>query len=164
MNTKIDAKLLGKRAGRRVVAIGLASIFSPALAATTPVTKTVFEKPIQDESLAAHFDVNRELGRAWIDVEVTRTNGQLRDPEVTPRALDGLYYDSASRQLIYRDGTERIVCAEDSHFLWTTALKETGQCRLLVSRETRKIDDGFNGRKETVGSVVFEAAPLGPAE
>jgi hypothetical protein len=78
-------------------------------------------------------------------------------PEVVRRALDGLYYDPASKQVIYRNGAKEIVCAEDSSFLGVTSLKETGRCELRLSSETRRIDDGFKVREETVGKVLFEA-------
>jgi hypothetical protein len=76
---------------------------------------------------------------------------------VIPRGLDGLYYDQTRKQVIYRNGSNQVVCAEDWNFLGSTSLKDTGQCRLSLSSETRKVDDGFSGREETVGRVVFDA-------
>ncbi len=143
----------------RNMAFAVGALYLPAaLAATGPLTKTVFERRLQDEEVTAHFDANRERGRAWIAVEVipfSQGDG-AQEPEVFPRAVDGLYYDQASKQVIYRNGSSRIVCAEDSTFLWTVSLKETGQCRLRVSSETLKLDDGFDGREEIVGKVALE--------
>ncbi len=156
MNVKRDKTSLVKSVGFAVVALCL----TPVLAAAATASQTVFEKPLHNESLAAHFDINRQLGRAWIDVElISNTPSEIPDSHVVPEALSGLYYDPVRRQVIYQTGTSGIVCAEDSSFLGTTSLKETGQCQLRVSDETRRVDDGFNGREETVGSVVFEAAP-----
>ena len=160
MNVKTD-KTLVKIAGFAVVALFL----TPALAATAPASEMVFQRPLHNESLAARFDVNRQLGRAWIDVELTSdTPSEIPESQVVPEALNGLYYDPVRRQVIYRTDTSRTVCAEDSSFLGIITLKETGQCQLRVSTETRKVDDGFNGREETVGSVVFEATPSSSAQ
>ena len=133
-------------------------------AAGVPVTaaavvKTVFERPLKNGDIAAHFDVDRDLGRAWIDVVITHpeTEPAAEAPEVVRRALDGLYYDPARKQVIYRNGAEGIVCAEDSNFLWVKSLKDTGQCELRPSSETRRIDDGFRVEEKNVGKVVFEA-------
>lgn len=127
---------------------------SPAIAGTT-----VFEKPLKYENLrSAHFDVNRQLGRAWVDVELTPTTiSEYQQPEVVPQMVEGLYYDPARKQVIYRNGSDQVVCAEDWSFLGATALKDTGKCRLSLSSETRAVDDGFRGHQETIGKVVFDA-------
>ncbi len=143
------------------------ALFLPAVfAAPSTAATIVFEKPLQSEDLtAAHFDVDRQLGRAWIDVEITPTTiAEAPESEVIPRGLDGLYYDQTRKQVIYRNGSRQIVCAEDWSFLASTSLKDTGQCRLSLSSQTRKVDDGFTGREETVGRVVFDAATTNPGE
>ena len=121
---------------------------------------TVFEGPHDRQQVSADFGVNRELGRAWVDVQIQPSNfiGEgVPLPDVIMRAVEGLYYDSASKQVLYRTATKSIVCAEDATFLWTTRLKSTGNCRLTVSTEQRKIDDGFNVHEESVAKVVFDA-------
>jgi hypothetical protein len=122
----------------------------------------VFEKPLDasKQQISGEFGVNRELGRAWIDVQIQETSylGEgVPQSEVIMRMLDGLYYDSARKQVLYRTAAETIVCAEDGTFLWTTYLKSTGNCRLTASTEQRKIDDGFNVHEQTVAKVVFDA-------
>jgi len=122
----------------------------------------VFEQPLDtsNHEISADFAVNRELGRAWIDVQIRPTDyiGEgLPLPDVIMRLVDGLYYDSVRKQVLYRTETESIVCAEDATFLWKTYLKSTGNCRLSPSSEQRKVDDGFNVREETVTKIVFDA-------
>lgn len=121
------------------------------------VSKKIFERPLDNEDLSAHFDVDREVGRAWIDVVLTSSDYPTREPEVVREALDGLYYDPARKQVIYRNGGKGIVCAEDSSSIGETLLKNTGRCQLRLSSETRKVDDGFRVQEERVGTVVFEA-------
>ncbi len=72
------------------------------------------------------------------------------------KKVDGLYYDPARKQVLYRTATETIVCAEDASFLWRTYLKSTGQCVLMPRSEQRKMDDGFRIREQTVAKVVLE--------
>src|SRR5262249_8383348 len=75
---------------------------------------------------------------------------------VIPKAIEGLHYDQARKQVLYRTGTEDIVCAEDATFLWSTYLKPTGRCLLTSLSEQRKMDDGFRIREQTVAEVVFQ--------
>ncbi len=152
---------------RKSMAFVVGGLFlAAAFAAPSMAATIVFEKPLKSEDLtAAHFDVNRQLGRAWIDVELTPTTiAEAPESEVIPRGLDGLYYDQARKQVIYRNGSRQVVCAEDWNFLGSTSLKDTGQCQLSLSSETRKVDDGFSGREETVGRVLFDAATTNPGE
>lgn len=122
----------------------------------------VFEAPLNNSSqeVSANFAVNRELGRAWIDVQLqTSTPGDEgpSEPQVISKAVEGLYYDSARKQILYRTATETIVCAQDAKFLGRTYLKSTGECLLTPRTEQRKMDDGFKIREQTVAKVVFEA-------
>jgi len=165
MNAHSQGKLWIKKMTFGVaLAVGAFSL-PVALAADSTASKTLFERPLQNEDLAAHFDVKRDLGRAWVDVEVTpETPGSYiaaHEPIEFRRSVDGLYYDQATKQVIYRNGTTQVVCAEDTSFLWGKSLKETGQCPLSVTSETRQVDDGFNGHQETIGKVTLELPASG---
>jgi hypothetical protein len=123
---------------------------------------TVFEGPLDasKQEVSADFGVNRQLGRAWVDVEIRSTDflGEgLPQVDVIMRPVDGLYYDATRKQVLYRTATESIVCAEDATLLWKTYLKSTGNCRLIPGKEQRKIDDGFNFHEQSVVKVVFDA-------
>jgi hypothetical protein len=137
-------------------------ILPAALAQVAPgaagdVSQTVFERPLNHENLTAHFDVDRALGRAWIDVMIEPSDYPSREPIVVRRKIDGLSYDSTRKAVIYQNGKQNVVCAKDSSFLGMTSLNVTGQCILRTSSETRKVDDGFTPKDESVGKVVFEA-------
>jgi hypothetical protein len=121
-----------------------------------------FDVPLDawNQGVSAHFAANRELGRAWIDIQMEPTNPlgeELSAPEVVARMVEGLYYDAARKQVLYRTASETVVCAEDATFLWSTYLKNTGQCQLIARTEQRKTDDGFKIGERTVAKVVFEA-------
>jgi len=113
--------------------------------------------------VSASLAVNRELGRAWVDVQV-QSGATSSEPAFDPpieKQVDGLYYDSARKQVLYRTATGPIVCAEDETALWATYLKSTGNCRLIPITEQRKIDDGFDVREQTVARVVFDVQATG---
>src|SRR5215471_7654667 len=101
----------------------------------------VYETPLaSDHQISASFGVNRELGRAWVDV-VVRPLWSGSEPTFdppTPWQVDGLYYDSAQKQVLYRTATGPVVCAEDATSLGGTYLKSTGNCRLIPSTEQRR--------------------------
>jgi hypothetical protein len=78
---------------------------------------------------------------------------------VISKTVEGLSYDPARKQVLYRTATESVVCAEDARFLWSTYLKATGQCLLTPFYEQRKVDDGFRIREQSVAKVVLEAQP-----
>ncbi len=122
----------------------------------------VLEAPLDNwnQAVSADFAANRELGRAWIDVQVDSTDlsgEELPEREVISKPVEGLYYDSARKQVLFRTATQTVVCAEDATFLWRTYLKNTGRCLVTARTEQRKIDDGFKIRERTVAKVVFEA-------
>lgn len=121
----------------------------------------VFEAPLDDSirQISADFAVNRELGRAWVDVEVEarQTGSEPIFGLPMQRQVDGLYYDSARKQVLYRTASGPIVCAEDAAGVGETHLKTTGNCRLTSSTERRQVDDGFNVEERTITKVVFDA-------
>ncbi len=134
-----------------------ATLAQDASGAGGAVSKTVFERPLNHETLTAHFDVDRELGRAWIDVMIEPSDYPSREPVVVRRKIDGLSYDSTRKAVIYQNGKQTVVCAKDSSFLGMTSLNVTGQCILRTSSKTDTVDDGFRPKDESVGKVVFEA-------
>jgi hypothetical protein len=120
----------------------------------------VYEAPLDsDQQISASFAVNRKLGRAWVDVVVRSEVGGSEPVFPSPMLwrVDGLYYDSARKQVLYRSATGPVVCAEDATSLGATYLKSTGNCPLIQSTEKRPVDDGFDIHEQTVVKVVLEA-------
>jgi len=126
----------------------------------------VFDKPFDGPSrqVGADFDVNRDLGRAWVDV-VIRGDDTVADeppqPDVVMVQVEGLYYDRTLKQVLYRTGSDTVVCAEDVSFLWFTRLKNTGNCQLTASTDQRKSDDGFNVSDQAVAKVSLDVQSAG---
>jgi len=124
---------------------------------------TVFEAPLDNlnQEVSADFAADRERGRAWIDVQLETDLVGEGTPgrEVISKAVAGLFYDSARKQVLYRTAAGTVVCAQDATFFWRTYLRSTGQCLLTPTSEQRKMDDGFKVREQTVAKVVFEVQP-----
>jgi len=120
----------------------------------------VFDQPLTswNEEVSAEFAANRELGRAWIEVTLTTPSlgEEGPDQQTIPKRIEGLYYDPARKQVLYRAEGETIVCAEDARFLFRTYLKSTGQCVLTPRIEQRLVDDGISIREQRIAQVVFE--------
>ena len=117
----------------------------------------VYEAPLgSDEPISASFGVNPDLGRAWVDV-VVRPGYSGSEPVFAlplQSRVDGLYYDSARKQVLYRTATGPIVCAED---VGQSSLNATGDCKLVLSTEQRSVDDGFDVREQTVAKLILDA-------
>ena len=145
---------------RNSVAIG-AAVMCSFVGAANAEQLIVFDQPLSqwNQEVSADFGVNRELGRAWVQVGLTTPaiGEEGPDTQVINRAVEGLYYDSARKQVLYRAGSEVVVCAEDAKFLWSTYLKSTGQCLLTPRSEQRKVDNGFTIEDRAFAKVAFEA-------
>ncbi len=128
-----------------------------ASGAGTDVKMKVYEKTLIDEYVTANFGVNRDLGRAWIEVAVAPYTDVPQRDVIARQDIKGLYYDPERKAVIYKKGASKTICAEDSKLLGETALKTTGNCELQVSSTTRNIDDGFTVRQDPVTTVTFVA-------
>ncbi len=154
--------------GAGILFLGLAVGLPAAAASDSPGTDTdvkrnVYEKVSEDEYVAANFDVDRSLGRAWIEVAAAPWLDQRQRAVIARKNLKGLYYDADRKAVIYQNGANETICAEDWKFLLSTSLKSTGNCDLQVTSATRNIDDGFTVAQEPVTTVTFVAHNAMPA-
>jgi len=61
-----------------------------------------------------------------------------------------------AEQVLFQQGDDPIVCAQETTFLGIAVMKTTGKCPLLVSSEERTVDDGFHLSKRTVVKVTLD--------
>jgi len=116
---------------------------------------TVYESPISEsQSVNAKFDVDPELGRAWIDVEKVDSE-YFTTRSTQKQRVDGLSYDPESKEVIYRSGTNAVVCGEATSFLGITRVRTTDNCPLVVSYEKQSIDDGTRPSEQTFAKVTL---------
>src|SRR4051812_48084374 len=144
-------------------------VFASYLGIASAAPVAVLEAPLDTPSqqVTADFGINRELGRAWVEVRlepIDSLGDTVPAPRVIARQVDGLYYDRARKQVLYQLGSEVIVCAEDSNFLWFTSSKSTGKCLLTASREQRTVDDGFGIHEQAVSMVLLDLETAGGSQ
>ncbi len=102
--------------------------------------------------VSPRFSVNRELGRAWVEINVDTSSGDSSFGNDDYRQqVAGLRYDSETKSiLLVRDGRE-VECARwkrSGVFGLASHFKMTG-CSFAHRLTTRSVDDGFNVRKES---------------
>src|SRR5215813_5058542 len=72
----------------------------PAAAADGPANtatdakKKVYQQKIEDSYVSAYFGVNRNLGRAWVEVASTPWIDPAQRDVIARKAVKGLYYDA----------------------------------------------------------------------
>jgi len=129
----------------------------------TTAKKKVYQEKIGDAYVSAYFGVNRDLGRAWVEVAASPWIDVPQREVVARKSVKGLYYDPNRKAVIYQRGGEETVCATDWRFLLSTSLKDTGNCELKVSMKDRSVDQGTTVEKEPLTKVTLVAHNLKPA-
>ncbi len=92
MTTKVVRNAALCSAAFAIVAFAVSSVFAGPVGEN--VYQTVFEQPIPNQTVeAVHFAVDRDLGRAWIDVELVSTNNSETDrgPEWSPPTMNVIH-------------------------------------------------------------------------
>ena len=119
------------------------------------------EKPTIDTSFAA----NTELGRAWIVLNMTASTSVNGDEASLPGEtikvkVDGLSLDPSSGNIVFGKDQDAVICATPKkHFLGrNTFYKNTQNCKIQVSLDTKKVDDGFALKKESVANIILDVA------
>jgi len=139
---------------KNIIASLLAASCISGFAHASPIV--VWEAPVNEyETVTAQFAFDSKLGRAWVDVE--KVDSQFEALWSTGRVkVDGLFYDSVAKQVLYRSGDRRIVCGQVTSFLGLATVHPTGSCQLYVSSDDRRVDDGFGSRDQTFARVTLD--------
>ncbi len=126
------------------------------LAPATPIV--VWEALVAaPDSVATGFEFDPKLGRAWVDIVLNDSGFEGSSAVSTVmKKIEGLYYDSELKQVLYRLGDRLIVCVEEGRFLFIPVMKATGKCPLLVSSEERTVDDGFHLSEQNFVKVTLD--------
>lgn len=111
----------------------------------------------QSES-KAKFEINKELGRAWVTLVTTENRGSRRDrfDRETKQTVPGLSYDAASRSIVFDHEGALHECATVSTrgrsiFRYDKIIPTN--CTLKVKKAKKLIDDGYHMRKINVIQV-----------
>jgi len=133
-------------------------LFAAPAVHASPLVVLEREKASDTSLINAKFEVNRELGRAWVEIQITDSGliGEDSVVEVIRKPVEGLSYDQSNNQVVFSHEGRSVVCANDKDLLFQHYLKATGECPIAVSFENRTFDDGFNQTSRVVSTVVFD--------
>jgi len=134
------------------------TLFAAPVVHASPLVVLENEKASNTSVISAKFEVNRELGRAWVEIQITDSGliGEDSLVGLIRQSVEGLSYDQGSNQVVYTHEGRSVVCANDKDLLFQHYLKDTGECPIAISFENRTSDDGFNQTSRVVSKVVFD--------
>ena len=104
-------------------------------------------------TISGHFNLNKDLGRAWVTVAFAYYTGDSTKYHSTLSSVlvEGLSFDTQTKRILYnRDGIET-VCADKKWY----GLKATKNCAFQVKEITRRTDNGFYIVNETYYQVFM---------
>ncbi len=97
--------------------------------------------------VAPEFEVNKDLGRAWVNVVLSETTGDSTFYVDNRVKIEGLSYDVASKNIILEKNGEEIVCGSMYNRRWVLdggrSIRNSGRCKFSVKHAKKQIDNGF---------------------
>src|SRR5260221_10345176 len=117
-----------KALGAAVLFTILAGALPAAAADSKPATdadakKKVLQQKTEDQYVSAYFGVNRNLGRAWVEVAVAPFVDTPQRDVIARKMIKGLYYDAERKAVIYQNRGKDARWSTDWHFLLSASLK-----------------------------------------
>lgn len=118
---------------------------------------------LQNPSIDPSFAADKDLGRAWVVLSITEGPGAApgiseedKLSELVNVKVNGLAFDPETGNITYEKNNEKIICARQGRVLGARHFKNSNNCKIRVSKVTRKTDDGFRLRNEHVVDVVID--------
>jgi len=105
------------------------------------------------------FDINAELGRAWVNLEIDDSPSDLDSSSWDERIkVDGLSYDNDTKEIIYTDENGDVaVCANTRTrgrgIFRNTRLLSTKTCKFKKGTKVKMVDDGYHIRKRVYQTI-----------
>ena len=131
----------------------------PAVVHASPLLVLEKQQESETSTINAKFEVNRELGRAWVEIQIIDSgySEAASIVEVIQKPVEGLSFDNATKSIVYTRGDHSVVCANERAFLSSRSYAPTAECPIVISSDNRMLDDGFNVSNEVVvWKVVFD--------
>ena len=104
----------------------------------------------QDVSVTQHFEVNEEMGRAWIEFSVTNSDPDSISQEFRSK-VDGLTFDSTLSAVVFNYGGQVINCANITtrgrSVFRKRIVRPTGNCKFEGKWREVIYDDGYEMKK-----------------
>lgn len=111
------------------------------------------------DELLPEFQINKELGRAWVNVVERQFWGDSSTYSDNRVKVEGLSYDPATKELVMDKDGERVVCANLINRRWTIdiggSLRNTDRCSFTVKKTTVEVDNGFEISRVKMLQVYF---------
>jgi len=98
-----------------------------------------------NRTILGTFKINPELGRAWVEVEVYGMDAESGSDYYRVK-VEGLSFDSATKEVIWDYEGQRIVCAKEvttGRSIFRHTYIKNIDCRFKQSVVTELVDDGF---------------------
>jgi hypothetical protein len=138
------------------------TFFSFSLFAGTIEEKEIFRTPNQN-SIVTEFDINKELGRAWLKINICEYLGEESICDNTNLKIDGLTLININDDLshiVYTNHLSTLVCAEvktkGKKIFKHDVISETGNCSFYTEYDKKKIDDGFHQYTQDYNVLFFK--------
>ena len=122
----------------------------------------VYKKTHAREKVVLSYEVEKDLGRAWVEIELyTDTYGEDEWSKKLRTKVEGLSYNPELKAIEYQKANgETVVCAniktKKMLGFYYDSKKSTGNCKLSFDYNVEQIDDGYSVRKASVLNVYFE--------
>jgi hypothetical protein len=122
---------------------------------------TVIDQQVESDTqiFPPNFDINKQLGRAWVEVG---TDDTFSNVGTITALVSGLSYDIADKQIVYISGNKRVVCANVKGPTVTVPLGDTivptDNCKLNAKLVERDVDSGTDTYTGTFLHVEMEVA------
>lgn len=128
----------------------LALVSFNAIAATVDVMSIDDSWEISSNSLTIVFNASTDNGNAWVEASTPSSedsNGVFERARVEGLSLQG---DS----IVLDVEGQQVQCATLTHRrFFGTRIRNTGNCKFVVKRNSRRIDDGFEGYTKTTWDI-----------
>lgn len=114
-----------------------------------------FQKPMFARALKASFQINRDLGRAWVEVSNHILIPKQEQHKFTKRfKVEGLSFDNVTN-LIVMDGAECAKVEKRGRGIFSSDKISNTGCQLALKEVMKEVDDGFEVRQVKMLQVVL---------
>jgi hypothetical protein len=97
------------------------------------------------------FQVNKELGRAWVNVVLSEYVGDSSNYYDNRVKIPGLSYKAETKEIVLEKDGQEIVCGKIINRRWVIdiggSVKESGRCKFTTKKVKVVRDNGFETYK-----------------
>jgi hypothetical protein len=94
-------------------------------------------------SFAQDFEINTELGRAWLNLKFSDGNSDGPGYDEERIKIEGLSFNPTTSQIQLDVDGVQVICANVKIGRLSTRIRPTGKCAFKQKNYTVKVDDGF---------------------